>query len=89
MKSVLLSMFLFVLVIPTGFAAEIVHGSYSLVCWPYNQALEYAPKPGYGKIKRELQCERIEIIATGADDCKQCGNGQYKCRGYAEAVCKR
>lgn len=89
MKNVLIKTVLLLIMINVSvFAAQTIHGKYSMTCFDHDSAERYAPKPSYAKIRNTLGCQKFAVNFKGADNCKQCSNGKYKCQGYVVAYCK-
>lgn len=67
-------------------ASDLVHGQYTSICAPLNEARRDAPNPTDGQISRAAGCKNYKKEDHGPD-CKQCGNGQFVCRGTARVWC--
>jgi len=86
-----LALFALLLVSGQALADQIVYGRHTLVCFPYDRAMEYAERPSSNEIAQALGCGpgyRVRITRRGADNCRPCASGTYKCQGYVHAVCE-
>lgn len=88
MRYLLIAALAAVLAPAPALASTTVLGDYTMACYEHEDAREYASKPSYDKIEKELGCDDWEEAGDGVADCKPCGNGEYRCQGYVEAYCE-